>query len=94
MRTGTTGMSPERARELGLWRLYGSEMSMFTAKVRPAFGRKGLRMVEQLATDARWNEAEARTGNRMIPVVFTPEGECVQDSSVILDLLEARARAC
>ena len=90
MRTGTTGMSPERARELGLWRLYGSEMSMFTAKVRPAFGRKGLRMVEQLATDARWNEAEARTGNRMIPIVFTPEGECVQDSSVILDLLEAR----
>ena len=47
MRTGTTGMSPERARELGLWRLYGSEMSMFTAKVRPAFGRKGLRMVER-----------------------------------------------
>ena len=26
----------------------------------------------------------------MIPVVFTPEGECVQDSSLIIDLLEAR----
>lgn len=90
MKARATGMSPQRARELDLWRLTGSEMSMFTAKVRPVFGRKGLRMVEQLATDARWDEAQALTGNRMIPVVFTPEGECVQDSSVILDLLEAR----
>jgi len=83
-------MSPEAARRLGLWRLVGSEMSMFTAKVRPAFSRKGLHWVEQLATDPLWQEAEERTGNRMIPVVFTPEGECIPDSSVILDLLEER----
>ena len=83
-------MSLETARRLGLWRLVGSEMSMFTAKVRPAFSRKGLRWVEQLATDPLWQDAEDRTGNRMIPVVFTPEGDCIQDSSVILDLLEAR----
>lgn len=84
------GMSLESARALGIYRLYGSEMSMFTAKVRPVFSRKGLRWVEQLATQDRWQEAEDLTGNRMIPVVFTPEGECVQDSSVIIDLLEAR----
>ena len=84
------GMSLETARALGLYRLYGSEMSMFTAKVRPVFGRKGLRWVEQLATQVRWQEAEDLTGNRMIPIVFTPEGECVQDSSLIIDLLEAR----
>ena len=84
------GMSLETARALGLYRLYGSEMSMFTAKVRPVFRRKGLRYVEQLATQARWQESEDLTGNRMIPIVFTPEGECVQDSSLIIDLLEER----
>jgi glutathione S-transferase len=84
------GMSLETARALGLYRLYGSEMSMFTAKVRPVFRRKGLRYVEQLATQARWQESEDLTGNRMIPIVFTPEGACVQDSSLIIDLLEAR----
>jgi glutathione S-transferase len=84
------GMSLETAKSLGLYRLYGSEMSMFTAKVRPVFRRKGLRWVEQLATQERWQEAEDLTGNRMIPIVFTPDGECVQDSSVIIDLLETR----
>ena len=84
------GMSFDEARALGLYRVYGSEMSMFTAKIRPVFRRKGLRWVEQLATPARWQEAEDRTGNRMIPILITPEGDLVQDSSVIIDLLEAR----
>jgi glutathione S-transferase len=75
----------------GLWRLYGSEISYFTGKVRPAFRWKRVPHLDVLATnDAYRRVIRPRIGFSMIPVVVTPEDETVQDSSDILDVLERR----
>src|SRR5499426_699549 len=73
------------------FRLYAAEVSYFSAKVRPAFRYKRVPCVELLPTrEAMRNVLRPRTGLAMIPVVITPEDETWQDSSDILDRLEAR----
>jgi glutathione S-transferase len=63
------------------------EVSFFSAKVRPALRYKQL-YYEEVRADIR--EILRRTGMAFIPVVITPEDETWQDSSEILDRLEAR----
>jgi glutathione S-transferase len=73
------------------YRLYGAEISYFTAKVRPALRAKAVHFVELLATPAVYREVILpRTGLAFIPIVVTPDGETWQDTSDILDRLEAR----
>ncbi len=73
------------------YRFYASEVSYFSAKVRPALRYKRAPFVEILATLRAYREVIVpRTGMAMIPVVVTPEGETVQDSSDILDTIERR----
>lgn len=73
------------------FRVYGSEVSYFTAKVRPAFRIKHVPHVEVLATPRAYREViQARTGLGFIPVVVTPEDDTWQDTSDILDRLEER----
>ena len=75
----------------GLWRLYGSEISYFTGKVRPALRLKRVPHLDLLATaDVYRQIIRPRIGFSMIPVVVTPEDETLQDSSDILDALERR----
>lgn len=75
----------------GFFRFYASEVSYFSAKVRPALRYKRIPHVELLATSAAYRDViRPRTGLTMIPVVVTPEDETLQDSSDILDALEAR----
>jgi glutathione S-transferase len=75
----------------GFYRLYASEVSYFSGKVRPAFRYKRVPFVEILATTAAYRDViRPRIGFAMIPVVVTPEDETVQDSSDILDALERR----
>jgi glutathione S-transferase len=75
----------------GFFRFYASEVSYFSAKVRPALRYKRIPHVEILATPAAYRTViRPRTGLTMIPVVVTPEDETLQDSSDILDALEAR----
>jgi glutathione S-transferase len=77
-----------------LYRLYGAEVSYFTAKVRPALRAKGVRFAELIATAQVYRDLiRARTGLAFIPVVTTPDGEIWQDTSEILDRLEARVPA-
>lgn len=71
-----------------LYRFYGAEISYFSAKVRPALRYKGLHYAE-LTPDYR-NVILPRTGLAFIPILITPEDETLQDTSVILDELEAR----
>ncbi|HEV7734893.1 MAG TPA: glutathione S-transferase family protein [Candidatus Binatia bacterium] len=74
-----------------VYRLYSSEISYFSQKVRPAFRWKRAPFVELLATTKASREVIGpRTGLAMIPVVVTPEDETWQDSSDILDALERR----
>ena len=72
-------------------RFYASEVSYFSAKVRPALRYKRIPFIEVLATPRAYREViRPRTGLDMIPVLVTPEDETLQDSSDILDALEAR----
>lgn len=73
------------------YRLYGSDVSYFTAKVRPALRYKRVPYVELLATPAAYRDVILpRTGLGFIPVVVTDRDETWQDTSVILDQLEER----
>jgi glutathione S-transferase len=69
------------------WVFHGADVSYFSGKVRPALPQKGLHYAEVLP---RMAEIREKTGLTFIPVLVTPEGEYWQDTSDILDRLEAR----
>ena len=73
------------------YRFYAAEISYFSAKVRPALRYKGVHFWE-LRPDFQ-NVILPRTGLAFIPIVVTPEDETWQDTSEILDALEARVPA-
>jgi glutathione S-transferase len=66
--------------------LHGHDVSFFSGKIRPAFPQKSL-WVREIMPDIR--EIKRRTGMSFFPVVVTPGGELWQDTSEILDRLEA-----
>ena len=73
------------------YRLYGSDVSYFTAKVRPALRVKRVPYAELLATSSVYREVIIpRTGLAFIPIVVTDRDETWQDTSEILDALEHR----
>ena len=70
---------------------YAAEISYFSGKVRPALRYKAVPYVEKLPTAAAYREVIVpRTGLAFIPILITPEDETWQDTSEILDALEAR----
>ncbi len=73
------------------YKLYGSEISYFTGKVRSYLRWKNLPF-EEILSDARvFKEIILpRVGFPVIPVVITPEDACLQDSTDIIDELERR----
>ncbi len=71
----------------GPYRFHAFEVSYFSAKVRPALRYKRI-WYEEVRADLR--EVLKRTGLGFIPIVVTPEDETWQDSSEIIDRLEAR----
>ncbi|MGH7894824.1 MAG: glutathione S-transferase family protein [Candidatus Binatia bacterium] len=75
----------------GYYRFYAAEPSYFSAKPRPALRYKRVPFDEILPTPEVYRDViRPRTGLSQIPVLETPQHEVVQDSSVILDYLEAR----
>ncbi|MFQ3200298.1 MAG: glutathione S-transferase [Zhongshania sp.] len=70
---------------------YGWELSLFSAKTRSYMRFKRIPHVE-ISPNAYqvMRELPRRVGVRVLPVVKTPEGEWLQDSSEIIDLLEAK----
>jgi len=69
------------------YRFHAFDISYFSAKVRPALRYKRL-WYEELRADR--HEVQRRTGLGFIPILITPEDETWQDTSEILDRLEAR----
>jgi glutathione S-transferase len=65
---------------------HGADVSYFSGKARPALPQKGLWYREVLPN---MPEIVAKTGVAFIPVLMTPDGEAWQDTSEILDRLEA-----
>ncbi len=71
--------------------LYGAEISYFTGKVRAYLRWKDLLFVETLAdADVYRQVIVPRVGFPVIPVLLTPQGETLQDSTDIIEALEAR----
>ena len=70
----------------GPYVFHGHDVSYFSGKVRPAFPHKSL-WVREVLPDIL--EIKRRTGMSFFPAVVTPEGEMWQDTSDILDRLEA-----
>lgn len=71
--------------------LYGWHLSYFSGKARCYLAYKGIPFVDQdvnLYTLTRTIKRE--TGEIVMPVLRTPQGEWIQDTSVIIDTLEAQ----
>ena len=76
---------------MGRLRLLSAPFSYYSAKTRTNLRLKGVSFDEQLATLWVYRRVIVpKTGVRFIPVLLTPEGEALQDSTVIMDWLEAR----
>ena len=74
-----------------VFQLLGGEVSFYSGKARAYLRYKNIPFDEVLATrDVYRNEILPRVGWPVIPVVITPEGETLQDTTEIIDALEAR----
>lgn len=70
---------------------YGWPASPYSAKSRAALRVSGLDWTEARPHVLTFAWLEAHVGRKVIPVLRTPEGEFVQDSSRIVDLVEGRS---
>jgi len=71
--------------------LYGTEFSLYTGKARSYLRYKGIPYRETLATLNIYRKVIIpKTGVRFIPVVGTPDGRFIQDTTDIIDTLENR----
>ncbi len=72
------------------YRIFGSELSPYSVKVRSYFRYKGIAH-QWIVRDAT-NEAEFRRYAKLplVPLVVTPDGEGFQDSTPIIEHFEAR----
>lgn len=71
--------------------LYGSDISYYSGKTRSHLLHKRIPFTERCPS--AWEYLVAfprRVGAAVVPVVRTPQGEWLQDSSVIMDVLEER----
>lgn len=75
-----------------MYKLYQSPISYYSGKVRAYLRHKGLPFEEIVASDkiASTTIKPATGGWRVIPIVERPDGSFIQDSSIILDELEAQ----
>ena len=74
--------------------LYGSEVSLYTGKIRAYLKYKQLPFTEVLSTLSVYKKIiRPKTGVTFIPVVKTPSGEYLQDTVRIIDYFEAQSRA-
>lgn len=72
--------------------LYGAQVSLYTGKVRAYLRFKGIPYEERVASLKVMKSViqPATNGLRIMPVVVTPEGDLIQDTTLIIDALEKR----
>ena len=71
--------------------LYGQKLSWYSTKVRAYLQFKGIDFFEQSPTVLDYyGKFRRKFGDPAMPVVLTPDGEWLQDSSVIIAHLEAK----
>ncbi len=71
------------------YRIFGSELSPYSVKVRAWFRYKGIAHDWLTRTPENLDEYEAHARLPLVPLVITPEGEGVQDSTPIMERFEA-----
>jgi glutathione S-transferase len=69
---------------------YGVQLSLYAGKVRSYLRKKQLPFVERETWHPGFAAAGEKVGTRTQPMIETPEGEVVQDTTEIIDFLEAR----
>jgi glutathione S-transferase len=71
--------------------LWGASWSLYTAKVRPYLIKKGIDYVEINPSHPHYNDTIMKTvGHFTVPVLETPEGQIIADSTEIMDFLEPK----
>ena len=65
------------------------EISLYSGKTRAYLRYKNIPYQEKLSSD-NYGDILKHIGRKVIPVVVTPEGEYIQDTTVIIDRLEER----
>ena len=70
-------------------RIFGSELSPYSVKVRSYFRYKGLAHEWLLRSPANQAEFQKYAKLPLVPLVVTPQGEGVQDSTPIIERFEA-----
>lgn len=75
----------------GSYQLIAAEVSLYSGKARAYLRYKGVPFEEVLSTrPVIQRVVRPKTGMAMIPVLLTPEGEAVQDTTAIIDHIEAK----
>jgi glutathione S-transferase len=74
----------------GTYRIFGSEMSPYSVKVRSYFRYKGLPHEWLERGPSNIAEYQKHAKLPLIPLVITPEGQGLQDSTPILEAMEAQ----
>jgi glutathione S-transferase len=72
------------------YRIFGSELSPYSVKVRSYFRYKGIPHRFELRNASNMDEFRKHAKLPLIPLVLTPEGEALQDSTPILEKMESR----
>ena len=70
------------------YRIYGSELSPYSVKVRSYFRYRGLPHDWILRSQAVQEEFQKYAKLPLVPLVVTPEGEGIQDSTPIIERME------
>src|SRR3954451_14920235 len=70
------------------YRIIGAEMSPYSVKVRSYFRYKGILHQWLLRNAASQAEYEKHAKMPIIPLLVTPEGTAIQDSTPIIDAME------
>jgi glutathione S-transferase len=75
----------------GPFALYGAYASFYTGKTRSYLRKKGIPFVERLPSHPRFREEVSPAAqSKRIPILETPEGHVIQDTTAIFDYLERR----
>lgn len=77
----------------GRYTLWGTPHSLYTGKARSYLIKKQVPFDEVMASDAHFmGEVIPQVGHMVIPVVRTPGGELIQDTTAIIDHIEAQGQ--
>jgi glutathione S-transferase len=71
------------------YRIFGMELSPYSIKVRSYFRYKGIPHVWLIRDASRQEEFQRHARLPLVPLVVTPDGEGIQDSTPILERFEA-----